>query len=82
MSDVVLKTTPRDPRFPNTNQYQHCWTRYNEWILCLKRTGEDEDACKQSLHFARSLCPNAVIEAWDEQRENGQFPGLSLNDEE
>ncbi|GBG34144.1 Cytochrome c oxidase subunit 6B [Hondaea fermentalgiana] len=81
-ADVSLKTTPRDPRFPNTNQYQHCWTRYNEWILCLKRTGEDEDACKQARKFASSLCPNETMENWDEMRENNNFPGLTLNDDE
>ena len=32
MSEIKLKTTPYDARFPNTNQSQHCWTRYNEHV--------------------------------------------------
>ena len=81
MTEIELKTTPRDPRFPNTNQYQHCWTRYNEWILCLKRTGRDEEACWPARRFAKMLCTNEMIEKWDEQREEGTFPGLTLDDE-
>eukprot|EP00924_Labyrinthula_sp_SR-Ha-C_P004663 maker-scaffold_1-snap-gene-7.39-mRNA-1 protein AED:0.40 eAED:0.40 QI:140/1/1/1/0.5/0.33/3/78/78 len=76
MPESTLKATPRDPRFPNTNQSQHCWTRYNEWILCLKKTEGDEDACKESRFFAEDICPNEWIEDWDEQREEGNFPGV------
>ncbi len=76
-----LKTTPLDPRFPNTNQTQHCWyvhlsfpmaclvhqiriviiffirTKYNEWVLCLKKTDGDEDACAKARSWASSICP-------------------------
>jgi len=77
-----LSTTPRDPRFPNTNQYQHCWTRYNEWVVCLKRTGGDEDACAQQRRWAQSICPVDNVENWDEQRENGNFAGVEYGAEE
>eukprot|EP00612_Vaucheria_litorea_P000538 CAMPEP_0171453126 /NCGR_PEP_ID=MMETSP0945-20130129/960_1 /TAXON_ID=109269 /ORGANISM="Vaucheria litorea, Strain CCMP2940" /LENGTH=124 /DNA_ID=CAMNT_0011977933 /DNA_START=91 /DNA_END=463 /DNA_ORIENTATION=- len=76
-----IKTTPRDPRFPNTNQAQHCWTRYNEWVVCLKRTGSDEDSCKAQRQFAMSLCPVSSVEEWDEQRENGNFSGIQTDDD-
>lgn len=79
--EIVVQTTPRDARFPNTNQAQHCWTRYNEWILCLKRTGSDEDACFQARKYALSLCPSEKVENWDEQRENKCFPGLQIDEE-
>ena len=79
MPDSVLRTTPRDPRFPNTNQAQHCWTRYNEWVLCLKKTGGDDDACLKQRRYALSLCPESYIENWDEQREEKCFPGVSLD---
>ena len=39
-----------DPRFPNTNQSQHCWTRYNEWILCQKKA-PDSEICKPVVHI-------------------------------
>ena len=58
MSGVKLETTPVDPRFPNTNQAQHCWTRYNEWVLCQKKHKDDEDACKKARQFATGICPN------------------------
>ena len=58
MSTIKLETTPVDPRFPNTNQAQHCWTRYNEWVVCTKKHKDDEDACKKARQYAASLCPN------------------------
>ncbi|CAK9023049.1 Cytochrome c oxidase subunit 6b-3 (AtCOX6b-3), partial [Durusdinium trenchii] len=82
MSDIELKTTPRDPRFPNTNQAQHCWTRYNEWVLCLKKTGSDESACLMQRKFAQQLCPLEKIEQWDTEREEKSFPGLQIDDDE
>mmetsp|Transcript_6793 Transcript_6793/g.8576 ORF Transcript_6793/g.8576 Transcript_6793/m.8576 type:complete len:80 (+) Transcript_6793:198-437(+) len=74
--ELKVETTPRDPRFPNTNQSQHCWTRYNEWVLCLKRTEGDSAGCFKTRKFALSICPNEWIEKWDEEREAGNFPGL------
>ena len=58
MSGVKLETTPVDPRFPNTNQAQHCWTRYNEWVLCQKKHKDDESACVKARHYAQGICPN------------------------
>ena len=46
--------------------------RYNEWILCLKKTDNDEDGCKFMRQYALSLCPDNWIEKWDEERE--EFP--------
>mmetsp|Transcript_8979 Transcript_8979/g.16574 ORF Transcript_8979/g.16574 Transcript_8979/m.16574 type:complete len:82 (+) Transcript_8979:66-311(+) len=81
MSDEIkVETTPRDARFPNTNQAQHCWTRYNEWVLCLKRTGNDEEQCLKQRKFAQSLCPAESVENWDEQREAGNFPGVQMDE--
>lgn len=74
--DAKLKTTPLDPRFPNMNQAQHCWTRYNEFVLCLKTYDGDEDACKSYYQNAASLCPSSWVERWNEQREEGTFQGV------
>ena len=75
--DIVknVRTTPRDPRFPTQNQANHCWNRYNEWVLCLKNTG-DEDGCKNMRQLAVSICPSIWTEKWDEEREEGTFAGL------
>ena len=51
--------------------------RYNEWILCLKKTENDEDGCKFMRQYALSLCPDTWIEKWDEEREEGTFPGMA-----
>ncbi|KAH9258159.1 hypothetical protein BASA81_003737 [Batrachochytrium salamandrivorans] len=52
-------TTPVDPRFPNTNQAHHCWTLYNEWVVCAKKNADDLDACKPARKNAQGICPNA-----------------------
>ena len=78
MSDgeIKLRTSPEDPRFPNTNQAQHCWTRYNEWVLCTKRADGDDSACIKQRQLTISICPSEWVENWDEQRGNGNFAGV------
>ena len=62
-----VKTTPLDPRFPNTNQAQHCWTRYNEWALCLKNHDRDEEPCRAFRQLAKSICPDEWVREWFSQ---------------
>jgi cytochrome c oxidase subunit 6b len=69
------KTTPRDPRFPTQNQANHCWNRYNEWLVCLKST-QDEAGCKPLRFQALKICPTIWSEKWDEEREEGTFSGI------
>ena len=76
MSTIQLKTLPHDVRFPNTNQAQHCFTLYNEWVLCQKKAGDDEK-CGQKRVYAKTLCPDAWIEKWDTEREEGNFAGVN-----
>eukprot|EP00616_Rhizochromulina_sp_CCMP1243_P005086 CAMPEP_0118973820 /NCGR_PEP_ID=MMETSP1173-20130426/10926_1 /TAXON_ID=1034831 /ORGANISM="Rhizochromulina marina cf, Strain CCMP1243" /LENGTH=85 /DNA_ID=CAMNT_0006923515 /DNA_START=44 /DNA_END=301 /DNA_ORIENTATION=- len=80
MSSIVnfMKTTQADKRFPNQNQANHCWNRYNEWVMCLKGTQGDEDACKGVRQLAVSLCPCEWVEKWDEEREEGAFAGIKF----
>mmetsp|Transcript_74716 Transcript_74716/g.112609 ORF Transcript_74716/g.112609 Transcript_74716/m.112609 type:complete len:102 (+) Transcript_74716:188-493(+) len=73
-----IRTTPRDHRFPSTNQALHCWNRYNEWIVCLKQTAGDNDKCQGYRQFALSVCPNDWTEQWDEAREEGKFAGIKM----
>mmetsp|Transcript_302 Transcript_302/g.586 ORF Transcript_302/g.586 Transcript_302/m.586 type:complete len:88 (+) Transcript_302:82-345(+) len=69
-----VRTTPRDERFPSSNQAMHCWNRYNEWILCTQQS--DSDKCKPMRQNAESICPGFWIENWDEQRDEGSFGGI------
>ena len=80
MSEIKLETTPHDVRFPNTNQAQHCWTRYNEYVLCLLKNDGDEDECKKMRRLASSICPNDWTTKWDEERTNGNFAGITAKD--
>ncbi|EEC50310.1 predicted protein, partial [Phaeodactylum tricornutum CCAP 1055/1] len=73
--DQNVRTTPRDERFPSSNQALHCWNRYNEWLLCVKQSG-DEDNCKPMRQFAESICPGIWLESFDEQRDDGSFSGI------
>ena len=70
----AVRTTPRDERFPSSNQALHCWNRYNEWLVCLKQG--DEDSCKPMRQLADSICPGIWMEEWDEQRDTGAFSGI------
>ena len=75
-----LKTAPSDKRFPSQNQANHCWNRYNEWLLCLKGTNGDRAACSNVYSLTCTICPSEWIEAWDEQREEGTFPGIQYTE--
>ncbi len=72
-----VRTTPRDSRFDTQNQDNHCWNRNNEWLLCLKNTG-DEEGCKNMKQMAFSVCPSLWTEKWEEEREEKTFPGLQV----
>ena len=73
----TARTTSRDARFPSSNQAGHCWNRYNEWLLCLKQTG-DGAGCKPLRMQATNICPTIWTEKWDEEREEGTFAGLQV----
>ncbi|KAJ4879651.1 Uncharacterized protein Rs2_36705 [Raphanus sativus] len=73
--DITLKTAPADFRFPTTNQTRHCFTRYIEYHRCVAAKGDDAPECDKFAKFYRSLCPSEWVDRWNEQRENGTFPG-------
>ncbi|XP_076460505.1 cytochrome c oxidase subunit 6B1-like [Babylonia areolata] len=73
--DYEMKTAPFDARFPNQNQTRNCWQNYVDYHRCKKIKGDDYEPCEYFKRVFSSLCPNAWIEKWDEQVENGTFPG-------
>ncbi|XP_051150369.1 cytochrome c oxidase subunit 6b-2 [Andrographis paniculata] len=75
MAEIELKTAPADVRFPTTNQTRHCFTRYIEYHRCTAAKGEGAGDCEKFAKYYRSLCPGEWVEKWNEQRENGTFPG-------
>ncbi|KAH1039086.1 hypothetical protein J1N35_040829, partial [Gossypium stocksii] len=74
VNEIELKTAPADFRSPTTNQTRHCFTRYIEFHRCLAAKGESNE-CERFAKYYRSLCPGEWVERWNEQRENGTFPG-------
>ncbi|KAA8538118.1 hypothetical protein F0562_027726 [Nyssa sinensis] len=73
--EIKLETAPADFRFPTTNQTRHCFTRYIKYHRCIAAKGEGAPECDKFAKYYRSLCPGEWIERWNEQRENGTFPG-------
>ncbi|KAG8369201.1 hypothetical protein BUALT_Bualt15G0126500 [Buddleja alternifolia] len=74
-SEIKLETAPADFRFPTTNQSRHCFTRYIEYHRCVAAKGEGAPECDKFAKYYRSLCPGEWVDRWNEQRENGTFPG-------
>uniref|UniRef100_A0A7S2WRP3 Cytochrome c oxidase subunit n=1 Tax=Rhizochromulina marina TaxID=1034831 RepID=A0A7S2WRP3_9STRA len=80
LSEVkAVRTTPRDSRFPSQNQANHCWNRYNEWLLCMKTTNSEE-GCKTMRHLAAKICPTIWTDKWDEERGEGTFAGIKTEE--
>ncbi|KAK8692335.1 hypothetical protein V6N13_075803 [Hibiscus sabdariffa] len=73
--EIKLETAPADFRFPTTNQTRHCFTRYIEYHRCVAAKGEGAPECDKFAKYYRALCPGEWIDRWNEQRENGTFPG-------
>ncbi|KAJ1291932.1 hypothetical protein BS78_02G354200 [Paspalum vaginatum] len=73
--EIKIETAPADFRFPTTNQTRHCFTRYVEYHRCVAAKGEGAPECEKFAKYYRSLCPSEWVERWNEQRENGTFPG-------
>ena len=54
----------------------YCWQKYNEYVLCVKKSGGDEEGCKLMKQRAMSICPLDYVTMWDEQRVAGNFLGV------
>lgn len=75
MSEYTLQTPGFDARFPQQNQTKHCFQSYIDYHKCVAIKGEDFAPCKVFFQTFQSLCPTDWTNTWDEQRENGTFPG-------
>jgi len=53
--------------------------KYNEFVLCVKKNGGDEDACKTAYQLAASICADEDLTTWKEQRAAGTFLGVQEN---
>ncbi|XP_068637546.1 cytochrome c oxidase subunit 6b-1-like [Aristolochia californica] len=73
--EIKIETAPADFRFPTTNQTRHCFTRYVEYHRCIAAKGDGAPECDKFAKYYRSLCPGEWVDRWNEQRENGTFPG-------
>eukprot|EP00230_Micromonas_polaris_P003091 CAMPEP_0119210216 /NCGR_PEP_ID=MMETSP1327-20130426/2088_1 /TAXON_ID=38833 /ORGANISM="Micromonas pusilla, Strain RCC2306" /LENGTH=112 /DNA_ID=CAMNT_0007207205 /DNA_START=26 /DNA_END=364 /DNA_ORIENTATION=- len=73
--EIKIETAPFDPRFPQTNQAKHCYTRYNEFHKCKAQNGEDDEECEKYARYYRSMCPTDWVNKWNEEREAGTWPG-------
>merc|ERR1712211_80143 len=74
LSSETMQTIPFDPRFPNQNQTRNCWQNYVDFHRCQKLKGEDYEPCNFFAKNFQTVCPNAWIEKWNEQREKNAFP--------
>lgn len=70
-----FETAPFDPRFPNTNQTRYCYQSYLDYHRCQKVRGTDYKPCEYFKKVYQSICPNAWVERWDDQRSEGNFAG-------
>ncbi|XP_047501318.1 cytochrome c oxidase subunit 6B2-like isoform X1 [Penaeus chinensis] len=73
--ETKMETAPFDPRFPNQNQTRYCYQSFVDFNRCQKIKGEDYEPCEYFKKVYNSVCPNAWIEKWTDQIDNGIFPG-------
>ncbi|RVE59655.1 hypothetical protein OJAV_G00190790 [Oryzias javanicus] len=72
------RTAPFDARFPNQNQTRNCWSNYVDFYRCqkaLEAKGVDTAPCEWYKRVYKSLCPMSWVQKWDDQRDEGTFPG-------
>ncbi|XP_055780360.1 cytochrome c oxidase subunit 6B1 [Salvelinus fontinalis] len=72
------RTAPFDARFPNQNQTRNCFYNYLDYHRCQKSLdakGVDTAPCDWYKRVYKSLCPISWVQKWDDQREQGTFPG-------
>ncbi|CAG2117329.1 unnamed protein product, partial [Medioppia subpectinata] len=54
---------------------RNCYQNYLDYHRCQKVKGEQYEPCKWYKWAYTELCPVSWHEKWDEQRQEGIFPG-------
>ena len=75
-SSTISSTMHTDTSHPLSHPHPNCRQKYNEFVLCVKKNGGDEDACKTAYQLAASICPDEDLTTWKEQRAAGTFLGV------
>uniref|UniRef100_A0A4X2K2L3 Cytochrome c oxidase subunit n=1 Tax=Vombatus ursinus TaxID=29139 RepID=A0A4X2K2L3_VOMUR len=71
-------TPPFDPRFPNQNQTRNCYQNFLDFHRCTKtmrKKGKDTSPCDYYRKVFQALCPLSWVQRWNEQIQEGTFPG-------
>lgn len=54
---------------------RYCYTSFLDYHRCQKARGTDYEPCQYFKKVFTSMCPNAWVEKWNTQLEEGTFPG-------
>mmetsp|Transcript_16112 Transcript_16112/g.22673 ORF Transcript_16112/g.22673 Transcript_16112/m.22673 type:complete len:117 (-) Transcript_16112:196-546(-) len=83
LGEGKIVQVPVDPRYTcTTDQSQHCWVAYNEFLRCAKSKGFNADVCKTIRNHATSTCPSFWRNEFKEQREGHKFTGFEYEVQE
>ncbi|XP_024009098.1 putative cytochrome c oxidase subunit 6b-like [Eutrema salsugineum] len=63
-----------DEQFPVNSETRHCFNRYMQYHNCLEDKGRDANDCNHLREYVRSMCPEKLVEKWEEQRKFGTLP--------
>ena len=44
-------------------------------LRCKAQKGEDDEECEKYAKYYRSICPSEWVTKWNEEREEGTWPG-------
>ena len=71
----------RDYRFAaSANQFNMCWTVFNELLVCRKKFGASDTKCLSKHKNMLSQCPFELITQWEEQTQDPKkWLGVSEN---
>lgn len=88
----LLTTGPYNPKFPQNNQSNYCWSSYVQHKISSRKFGPKSFQAQESKLLYQHICPqewvlkpsslstltHLQIEEWDEQVADDLFPGSHL----
>ncbi|CAH2035006.1 unnamed protein product [Thlaspi arvense] len=63
-----------DEEFQVTSETRHCFNRFKQYHKCIEDKGRDTNDCNSLRDYVRSMCPENLVEKWEEQRKSGTLP--------